>query len=802
MTVNVYSGPGTSAYESSKFTVGVNGLNTYCYGLERTTALQSRAWTLGQSVEISWVKFTTDENVTVSVGIDGTITEAEVYPRNVVTQVIVGGVLILGSVPPNTRLRIEVNRDTANVLHVFSEPLPRAVGTVTNWTAVTARTVSSINTGTNVITVGASHGWSAGQRLLIQTTGTLPSVTGTALSSNEAVYVLSPSGADLKIARTPGGTEIDITSAGSGTITLKPADWTSGALYFGTGVHRITRGFKLSAGTRVYIDANAVVIGSFDWRGVSGVGPIVEGAGTLLGDFATSEQVQALGGGFSEKITYSMFLGYDGLQFNYNTEVQGITIARPPFYTDFVAVNRYRNVQLISPWFYECNGLQVCGKSSSERTASIIDCFSFSGDDNLTLGEQVTDFSIAVSGCFLVTMANSNIHLNYWSQPNLGHASTFDDIDFLHLGVADNPGNSPFPVYGGNCHIKAWSDGYIGEESYGRFDCTFTNLRFWGPHESRWLMLANRDYPFDDYDDAVTRDQRGQIANFVFRNVTIEEEPEQIAVITGFDRLNTPHDVSFDEVTIAGVELSVANASDYLLLNSYPYNVFIGGRALVTTTDIANQALASIGANARVTSISPPDTGSVEAEQCSRFINECVETLMELHDWSFATRRAALVEAGDTDNDVYQFRYVIPANMCRVISLLPDGATHDTTESGRRMAQEVVQEQDADGVLRIYSDVEDAVLRYTVWVTDPNKWPPLFRQALVALLASKLAGALIRGAEGEAAKRRCLQEVEMYLSRAKASDANQQRQRTDQAGASYQHRRSIRWPNTDRLTSG
>lgn len=703
MTVNVYSGPGTSAYASSKFTATVNGSASYVYGLSRTSVLPTTAWAQNSTVEMSWVKFTANETATVSITrIAGAITSAVVYPKNVATQLIAGGVLYL-TVPTNKRLRVEVNGDRAHVLHVFSEPLPRTIGTVTDWTAVSARAISSINTGTNVITCGASHGWSAGQRLLIQTTGTLPSVSGVALSSNEAVYVLSPSGADLKISRTAGGTEIDLTGSGSGTITLKPADWTTGALYFGTGVHTITRGFKLSAGTRVYIDANAVVIGCFDWRGIAGA-VTIEGPGTLLGDFATSETVQALSGGFAEKITYAMFLGYDGVNFSYDTEVQGITIARAPFYCDFVAVNRYRNVQLIAPWFYECNGLQVCSKSGSEPTSSIIDCFSFSGDDNLTLGEQVTGFNVTVSGCFLCTGANSNIHLNYWSQPDYGYGATFDEIDFLHIGPADVAGNATYPVYGGMTHIKAWSDGYVGEEQYGRFNLTFTNLRFWGPHASRWLMLANRDYPYDDYDDAQTRNQRGQIADFVFDGVTIEEEPGQLAVITGNDWLNTPHDISFRGVSIGNVLMTPANFGDYFTTNAYPFRIFVGGKPVTSAVDICNRALDLIGHARRITSIGTPYE-STEAEVCAQHYDQCRTEVLEAHQWNFATVKRELVALDESDDPAFVFAYEMPDEVLEVLAVQHADATADGFAADVAVPQDFKIHADENDVVRIYSDL-------------------------------------------------------------------------------------------------
>ena len=84
MTVNVYTGPGTSSYASSLYTATVNGSAAYVYSRERTTALASEVWTAGQSVELSWVKFTANETATVAITrIAGAITSYVVYPKNV-----------------------------------------------------------------------------------------------------------------------------------------------------------------------------------------------------------------------------------------------------------------------------------------------------------------------------------------------------------------------------------------------------------------------------------------------------------------------------------------------------------------------------------------------------------------------------------------------------------------------------------------------------------------------------------------------------------------------------------------------
>ena len=76
--------------------------------------------------------------------------------------------------------------------------------------------VSSINTGTNVITMGASHGWAANRAVSIRSSGTLPAP----LLPDVIYYVGSPSGSDLKLLDSSSGSEIDITSSGTGTIEI------------------------------------------------------------------------------------------------------------------------------------------------------------------------------------------------------------------------------------------------------------------------------------------------------------------------------------------------------------------------------------------------------------------------------------------------------------------------------------------------------------------------------------------------------------------------------------------------------
>jgi len=796
MTVNVYNGPGLAAYESTRYTASVNGTSSVVYGQTHDMTVPSPHWTQGDPVEISWVKFNTNETTTVSIAkTSGSVTSAVVYPKNVATQVIVSGILILSGIPSNTRLHVEINGDRANAVLVFANPLLRATPSgAVDWETVGVKPVSVDHT-TDTFT-STAHGLANGTRVGFRSEGTYPTSGSGDLAPHTHYYVVNQTANTFELARTSGGAAIALTGNGTGTRTVYITSWTNAAapLVFPIGEWHCGRLFELADDVTIVLDPEAIVIGGFDLRGRNGVS--IFGQGLMLGTYATHEFLFVTGGftSFADQLPYCMFLGYDATsgQVHWDNEVEGITIASLPFFCTFEGVSEWTHVQCINPWFYGTLCAQMSSKSIDYPVGQMTQCYSYSGDDVLTLGEQSAGHYNVVQGCLLVTANNSCLHFGYWSGPDASTLCVVNECDLMHLGIADNgPGSTTFPTYGGNSIIKCWTDGYDGEEYYGRFDVFVQDCRVWGTHAGRLLHIGNFPYPYTYYGDEA-RGRKGQAARFTFARITVEKEPGQISAIEGLDWLNTPHDIAFSGITIEGVPVGVFNASDYFSFNVYPYRITFEGRAMVTNADLCNQALASIGAKARITSISPPDAGSNEAAQCSRYFNECLETLLEMHDWSFATKRVALTDAGDTDTTSHLFRYVVPTDMCRAIAVLPEGAADDYMVNGERVPVPFVREQDEDGVVRIYTNEENATLRYTAWVTDPNKWPPLFRQAFVALLASKVAGPVVRGQEGDAAARRRLEEVEMYLGRAKVSDAVQAKVRPQYHGASYQNNRGRR----------
>ena len=81
-----------------------------------------------------------------------------------------------------------------------------------------AITQSNPNTNTNTITV-AGTSYASGDYIGISTVGTSPESTSGIISGN--YYVVNPSGTTFQIATTSGGTPLDITNSGSGTLTVQ-----------------------------------------------------------------------------------------------------------------------------------------------------------------------------------------------------------------------------------------------------------------------------------------------------------------------------------------------------------------------------------------------------------------------------------------------------------------------------------------------------------------------------------------------------------------------------------------------------
>jgi hypothetical protein len=196
-----------------------------------------------------------------------------------------------------------------------------------------------------------------------------------------------------------------------------------------------------------------------------------------------------------------------------------------------------------------------------------------------------------------------------------------------------------------------------------------------------------------------------------------------------------------------------------------------------TETDICNLALAALGDEATVVSIDPPE-GSAQADHCAQWYPIARSVLLEAHDWKFARRRVQGAPLTTTVGP-WAYAYAMPAGAVRVRAVLPPGATADYNQGLTEIERPFDIETLEDGTEVIVTDQPEAVIRFTSAAVDVGKFPPLAVQALVHLLASYLAGPVLKNEAGRAEARAQLQLHTAWLGKAQASDMNQQR-RTEQ----------------------
>jgi hypothetical protein len=215
---------------------------------------------------------------------------------------------------------------------------------------------------------------------------------------------------------------------------------------------------------------------------------------------------------------------------------------------------------------------------------------------------------------------------------------------------------------------------------------------------------------------------------------------------------------------------------------------------MASAVDICNLALAHLGDVATVASIDPPE-GSAQAEHCQRFYPIARDSLLEMHSWGFSTKRATLALLGSNWPE-WRYAYACPNDMLNVLAVLDKEAADDysvpipqpysniaTVNAGQGFytPQPFSVEALDTGAQVIYTNVENATLRYTARVTDTTRFSPLFVEALSWLLASKLAGPILKGDAGAAMSQNCMRMFLSVYGRATASDSNQRRTNIQQS---------------------
>lgn len=214
---------------------------------------------------------------------------------------------------------------------------------------------------------------------------------------------------------------------------------------------------------------------------------------------------------------------------------------------------------------------------------------------------------------------------------------------------------------------------------------------------------------------------------------------------------------------------------------------------MASEVDICNLALSHLGDVATVASINPP-SGDAQSAHCARFYPIARDAVLEMHTWGFATTRSTLaLNQSNPASNSWAYCYATPSDVVNYVAILDPAATDDYSV-GIQMAgvgpysapivgagvytpQPFVVESDANGNDVILTNQQGAVLRYTRAVTDTTKFTPLFILSLSHLLASMLAGPLLKGEVGQKVAAEQLKLHMAYQVQAEGSDANQRRER-------------------------
>lgn len=158
-------------------------------------------------------------------------------------------------------------------------------------------------------------------------------------------------------------------------------------------------------------------------------------------------------------------------------------------------------------------------------------------------------------------------------------------------------------------------------------------------------------------------------------------------------------------------------------------------------TQICNEAISDLPAHP----ISDIEDLRKEARECSRHLPGVVSDLIDAHDFDFVERRIALALTTNDRQGEWAYAYALPDEFVAPIRLVRN---YTSTSSPSVVVTPILywpnvdfaytpmRYEIANGVL--YTDLDEAILQYSTDALEPNKWPPLFAQAVIRTLAARI----------------------------------------------------------------
>jgi hypothetical protein len=167
---------------------------------------------------------------------------------------------------------------------------------------------------------------------------------------------------------------------------------------------------------------------------------------------------------------------------------------------------------------------------------------------------------------------------------------------------------------------------------------------------------------------------------------------------------------------------------------------------MASAVEISRLALAHIADAARVNSIAPPDN-TIQAQHCATFYPIARDEALEAFPWPFAVKVKALNQSIVTTDGEWLYTYQLPSDYLRALRVVPTGVSKDYPGHDY-----VIRSDETELDLLLFTNVEDAQLHYIYREVETGRYSPLFVSALAYLLASYLAGPIVKGQVGARVK--------------------------------------------------
>lgn len=177
---------------------------------------------------------------------------------------------------------------------------------------------------------------------------------------------------------------------------------------------------------------------------------------------------------------------------------------------------------------------------------------------------------------------------------------------------------------------------------------------------------------------------------------------------------------------------------------------------MLSKTEIVNQALARVGAKT-VMSIDDDTKGAAAARNAWA---ATIDEVARSGEWNCLKKRAELARLADAPAFEWSYQYQLPVDLLALLEV-----------NGVTWHGEPQDEWEIEGRV-LLTDAEQALVRYVARVDDTAQWDALFTNAVVVLLAAKLAVPI---RQDEQLMQALMQEYQRVLGNARMRDGNERR---------------------------